>query len=309
MLELYEELIVDILLRLPVKSLLRFRCVSKFWRDLIDSKYFINMHRQQSINSNTNFHLMFQISSNKLCSCSKYFDNVGLKSRHPNELSNDWLTWYKKLPQAPKLEFDLLKNLKALHGFGYDHVHDDYKVLRIFQIFYPDDVNRKNSIIRNQICVYSLQLNSWRHIEDYPYGDRNYEFTDNYSQGCFVNGASHWLAYPLILNEYGFWVQGLEWSIVAFNFEAEKFTTIPHPNANRNGKSFQIENLGGFLRIFEEVCETCYVWVMKQYGVGESWIKLFLFDLHSFKLEYPIVDLDRYVNLLHIIPRTEKNLQ
>ncbi|KAJ0016541.1 hypothetical protein Pint_09685 [Pistacia integerrima] len=79
MLELYEELIVGILLRLSVKSLLRFRCVSKFWRDLIDNKYFINMHYQQSINSNTNFHLLFQISSNKLCSCSKYFDNVGLK--------------------------------------------------------------------------------------------------------------------------------------------------------------------------------------------------------------------------------------
>ncbi|XP_031277873.1 F-box protein CPR1-like [Pistacia vera] len=210
-------------------------------------------------------------------------------------LWNPFTRRYNKLPQAPKLEFDLLKNSKPFEGFGYDHLHDDYKVLRIFQIFYPDDFNRKNSIIRNQICVYSLRLNSWKYIEDYPYGDHNYEFQYNHNRGCFVNGASHWLAYPLILNENGFRVQGLEWSIVAFNFEVEKFSTIPHPNANRNGKSFQIDNLGGFLCISEEVCETCYVWVMKQYGVGESWIKLLSLDLHSFKLEYPIADPDRYV--------------
>ncbi|XP_050224948.2 F-box protein CPR1-like [Mercurialis annua] len=43
----------NILLRLPVESLLRFRCVSKSFCTLIDSSYFINAHIQFSIRTQT----------------------------------------------------------------------------------------------------------------------------------------------------------------------------------------------------------------------------------------------------------------
>ncbi|KAL3503424.1 hypothetical protein ACH5RR_037873 [Cinchona calisaya] len=39
-----EDVLAEILVRLPVKSLIRFRCVSKTWRDLINSTYFADMH-------------------------------------------------------------------------------------------------------------------------------------------------------------------------------------------------------------------------------------------------------------------------
>lgn len=39
-----EETVNDILLRLPVKSLLRFKCVCKSWHDLIKSSSFIKKH-------------------------------------------------------------------------------------------------------------------------------------------------------------------------------------------------------------------------------------------------------------------------
>ncbi|KAK4425975.1 F-box protein CPR1 [Sesamum alatum] len=38
------ELLSEVLTRLPVKSLLRFKCVSKFWVDLINTPYFISSH-------------------------------------------------------------------------------------------------------------------------------------------------------------------------------------------------------------------------------------------------------------------------
>lgn len=44
---LSEDVIVEIVLRLPVKSLLRFRTVSKSWYGYISSRDFIQMHRQQ----------------------------------------------------------------------------------------------------------------------------------------------------------------------------------------------------------------------------------------------------------------------
>jgi hypothetical protein len=47
--ELPEELVLDeILIRLPVKSLLRFKCVSKAWRTAISDPSFIRTHLQLS---------------------------------------------------------------------------------------------------------------------------------------------------------------------------------------------------------------------------------------------------------------------
>ena len=53
-----EDVIVDILARLPVKSLKRFRCVSLSWRSLIHSPQFISSH--------------FSFSKNKTCPLIKY---------------------------------------------------------------------------------------------------------------------------------------------------------------------------------------------------------------------------------------------
>ncbi|XP_047057886.1 putative F-box protein At2g02030 [Lolium rigidum] len=46
--ELLDELVTEILLRLPVKSLLRFKSVSKAWRAIISDPFFIRSHLQQS---------------------------------------------------------------------------------------------------------------------------------------------------------------------------------------------------------------------------------------------------------------------
>lgn len=43
-----EEILVDILKRLPVKSLIRFNCVSKFWNTLISQPYFKKTHLNHS---------------------------------------------------------------------------------------------------------------------------------------------------------------------------------------------------------------------------------------------------------------------
>uniref|UniRef100_A0A6V7QW55 F-box domain-containing protein n=1 Tax=Ananas comosus var. bracteatus TaxID=296719 RepID=A0A6V7QW55_ANACO len=43
-----DELISEVLVRLPVKSLLRFRCVSRTWRSLISDPHLIESHRRRS---------------------------------------------------------------------------------------------------------------------------------------------------------------------------------------------------------------------------------------------------------------------
>ncbi|KAK4737304.1 hypothetical protein R3W88_001001 [Solanum pinnatisectum] len=46
-----EEIIVDILIRLPVPSLLRFKCASKFWKTLISDQYFKAKHYNYAKNN------------------------------------------------------------------------------------------------------------------------------------------------------------------------------------------------------------------------------------------------------------------
>lgn len=46
--ELLDELVLEILIRLPVKSLLRFKLVSKAWRAIISDPLFIRKHLEHS---------------------------------------------------------------------------------------------------------------------------------------------------------------------------------------------------------------------------------------------------------------------
>lgn len=43
-----EELVIEILLKLPVKVLVRLKCVCKSWRSLLDSQFFITQHSKVS---------------------------------------------------------------------------------------------------------------------------------------------------------------------------------------------------------------------------------------------------------------------
>ncbi|GMN36513.1 hypothetical protein TIFTF001_006095 [Ficus carica] len=54
------EIIIDILSRLPVKDLLRYRCVSKPWCSLIDGPDFINLHLKHSLQTNSNLALVIR---------------------------------------------------------------------------------------------------------------------------------------------------------------------------------------------------------------------------------------------------------
>ncbi|CAA2963841.1 F-box CPR30-like [Olea europaea subsp. europaea] len=44
-----QDLVEEVLSRLPVRSILRFTCVSKQWRTINDSPYFIKIHMDRSI--------------------------------------------------------------------------------------------------------------------------------------------------------------------------------------------------------------------------------------------------------------------
>uniref|UniRef100_A0A1S4B203 F-box/kelch-repeat protein At3g06240-like n=1 Tax=Nicotiana tabacum TaxID=4097 RepID=A0A1S4B203_TOBAC len=110
------ELITEILSRLPVKSLLRFRCVSKYWLSLISSPEFAYTHLGIAANSypvkKPRGYVRIVGSVNGLVCLvieEKYF-----------LLWNPSIRKFKKLPDPRGGDY-------IMYGFGYDEFHDDYK--------------------------------------------------------------------------------------------------------------------------------------------------------------------------------------
>ncbi|XVF30440.1 hypothetical protein REPUB_Repub16aG0057700 [Reevesia pubescens] len=152
------DLITDILLRLPVKALLRFRSLSKSFATEIDSPAFIKAHLKQSVQAKSHRNVVYS------------------GTRHMR---------YKKLPvcllKFPTASF---KHASVL-GFGYDYAPNDYKVVRIEQ-YYVD------SFFRIQVWVFSLASNSWRKIQLPNCSGQYFRSLDNH--GVFAGGALHWLS-------------------------------------------------------------------------------------------------------------------
>lgn len=62
-----DELIFEVLSFLPVRSLVRFRCVSKSWKTLISDSTFVKLHLHNSRSQTRNSSLLTIITKNTIC--------------------------------------------------------------------------------------------------------------------------------------------------------------------------------------------------------------------------------------------------
>ncbi|OMO66727.1 Transmembrane protein TauE like protein [Corchorus olitorius] len=142
-----------------------------------------------------------------------------------------------------------------LSGFGFCPKTNQYKVIRTMTwIGY----------------VYTIGIDdSWRRIEDLP-KDNRYASS---SPGVHLNGALHWLT--MIQNPFRL-------EICCFDLNTEKFNFFPLPALLRGGILADLE-----LRVLDD-CLALYrkgddgfsmnIWVMKDYGLEESWSNVFSFN-------------------------------
>ncbi|KAJ6961564.1 F-box protein CPR1-like isoform X2 [Populus alba x Populus x berolinensis] len=303
LMRLFPEIAADILSRLPVKSLKRFRCVSKSWCKEIDSLYFINTHLKRSSQAHTHLSLILRDATN-LCTVdldSPDFTSIKLKN---NPLKSDHCatevmgscngllallnsdfsialynpsTREKKMIPVSPLEFpnDLddskVSSLFNFYGFGHDPINEDYKVVRFIH-FYGDS---PDGFFHCEVKVYSLKSNSWKRIDEYPY-DLRFILPPDYHPRCrrgygvFANSAVHWKATVV-----GKGKENGSDLIVAFDLGAEEFKIIPQPDYSSNEHEMNVGVLGGCLCVFcNKNCKQVEIWVMKEYGVKESWTHL-----------------------------------
>ncbi|PHT49229.1 hypothetical protein CQW23_13437 [Capsicum baccatum] len=164
---LQEEIIMEILSRLPVRSLLRFKCVSKCWMTLISEPYFMLKHRNDAKNyQNSQKFLVsrkdlledeFSLYCSSLssvqhieevqkldcpsngkpwrrCKLHCCYDSLVLIGVfNYRDKTNRLLLWNPSTRESivlPDQKFSLERRW-CTWGLGYDSVSDDYKILKI----------------------------------------------------------------------------------------------------------------------------------------------------------------------------------
>ncbi|XP_059668933.1 F-box/kelch-repeat protein At3g06240-like [Cornus florida] len=321
-----KEVLTEILSRLPAKSLLRFRCVSKSWLSLITSPNFIAIHLNQSHTNNS--HLLikyYSLNPKKERFSLRVDDNdksffelkCPFKTRNNSFfrmvgicnglicLSDDhfgytytiiiWNPAIRKCVNLPKPRvcFHTYGPYMFALGFGFDSRTNDYKVVRIAYLQHRmgswDTSAGVESLLFGggegyifppEVEVFALKTGSWKTIEaNVP----PYNMVEYFWSSAFVNGTIHWLV-------YGKWEgsnQNHRGTIIGFDVGGEVFCelNLPKKLADDNPLNLAIAVFGDTLSVFQYdkrvKIEHCSVWVMKQYGVVESWSKQFNVDLHG----------------------------
>ncbi|XP_059663821.1 F-box protein CPR1-like [Cornus florida] len=169
-----------------------------------------------------------------------------------------------RLPKPPSSLSDRRFPCTVLVGFGFNSCTNDFKVIRMFQFL---DLDTEIFMVPPVAEVYEISTGLSRAISAVPpynmsSGKKSCSY---YDESVFVKGASHWL---LIENPN---------SILSFDMASEVFREVMFPASVANETAMSISIFRESLSLFtydRDLWEYC-IWVMKEYGVVESWTKLF----------------------------------
>ncbi|KAA8532794.1 hypothetical protein F0562_032827 [Nyssa sinensis] len=245
-----EEIIVfDILTRIPVKSLLRFRCVSKLCRSVLRNPSFVNLHLSRSMTDRFDGFGLFVSAYNKhsselhLLSAS----HCGGATTHlftlPNSNSDPCVSLHlnglflvhrtgfscinpsiyicnpstreiAKLPSTGPIVYSPSVQ-HVCYNLGLDLSTNEYKVLniRVRNLRCPEKMQAECEI-------FTLSTNSWRKIDPvFPFDVKGQDCFHGWcKESLCVNGIIHWMI----------WSKKV---IVAFDLKEEKFRVLPLPPA------------------------------------------------------------------------------
>lgn len=149
-------------------------------------------------------------------------------------------------------------------GFGYDKVHDDYKVVVIFSSMVKANF---------QAMIYSLKSDSMKRLKDFKSGVRYCGLAK------FVNRKLHWITR-----------RRRSCGITSIDLVDEKWGKVELPCSYKEG-DLTLGVLGSDLFVLCKIHHSTHfdVWVMKEYGVKESWTKLYTIRCpEHYKLAQPL---------------------
>ncbi|XP_004298221.1 PREDICTED: uncharacterized protein LOC101305660 [Fragaria vesca subsp. vesca] len=163
----------------------------------------------------------------------------------------------------PKSVEELVFQSCSAFGFGFSPISDVYKVVvftksTLFEVKSPREFRLSRG--PEKVTVLTVGSGSWRHIEDSVMGEFDHQ------SGIFLNGYLHWIGRTTLVGSR---------FIYAFCIESESFKELPLPpwTVDSNKTRCNLGVLNGCLSIIVDLDCNVNVWVMKDYGVKESWAK------------------------------------
>ncbi|KAL3726859.1 hypothetical protein ACJRO7_031716 [Eucalyptus globulus] len=296
-----EDVVVDILLRLPAKSLVRFKCVCKRWRSLISDRAFAKWHLQrlkagdlipsqriiigggigplktvdyEALDGGGEGRVVVPHGikplreSRIVGSCDGLLCLIG-----PSNfvIYNPTTREYIELPGSDFVDqatlFSGARN-NSFYGFGYDSQSDDYKIALVV----GDVVEVENG----KVAIFSLKSCSWRMtMIEVPFQEEGVECC---GPALYWKGALHWHVYVWNTNEEGFS------AIMSFDLSEEKFhQVLPVPPIDEDILLLGLEIHGANLFIYNTAQNPrIEAWMTDEYGIGARWEKWFSIDSEAF---------------------------
>ncbi|KAI4298895.1 hypothetical protein L6164_032408 [Bauhinia variegata] len=317
-LELPVQILYDILAKLPVRSIFCCRCVCKTFRKLVTDAYFANLYISRAPTSFvvvTEQLRLFWIECfsgphclNPASSSASRFAEVGNPSSSEtlgsgidqignqiDRLEEKFTKRYIRLEIDMKLvnscngflclyhsdmenrnlyylcnpilgEFVMLPptlsdghQFLGFSAFGYDPKSKKYKILQLVQ--------KLDKVVGE---LYTLGENSWRIIEE----NAAHAKPESSFQPS-VNGALHWVTDSSKSSEM----------IYSFDLHTDEFKPVAPPS-HLDVKKISWSSVG----VLEGCLCLCYVsegtvfeaWLMKEYGIKETWTQKFTIDINSY---------------------------
>ena len=196
------------------------------------------------------------------------------------QMTNTCVFWnpttdeFKVLPSSPFLyQSSHTEPEVTYHGFGYDHVRDDYKVVRwiSFYIITDDEEPWQEYLDFEPIWllweIYSLRSNSWRKL------DIEMPFCWPVNKKLHLEGVCHWITQMDDKNTS----DQESPRVVSFDLCNEVFLTTPLPSDIVESLDFMcltLLNEAIAVIIYDETT-TFQISILGELGVKESWTKIF----------------------------------
>ncbi|XP_059283117.1 F-box/kelch-repeat protein At3g23880-like [Lycium ferocissimum] len=310
----------EIFCRLPVESLLRFRCVSNQWCSLISSQDFISTHLSHSLSVTSNATPLillrhFSLEPSNQEHYSVYFD--------PSKTENLTLVKELKFPFKTRSghHFRVVGFCNGLFCLSDDIVEETYTIIlwnpairrsitlpnphvqfgsykshiclgfgfdqkthdhKVMRIAYLHDNHGANTVLPPKVEVYSLSTGLWKTVNS---KDIHCKIIERFYTSVYLSGAIHWISYTE--NEGGEFTN----SLLVFDLSEEKFSEIGFPREliHVSPTDLSVSLCGGQISMIwfekcwdcDESWDRCAVWVMNQYGELESWTKKFVLVLEG----------------------------
>ncbi|WJX90760.1 hypothetical protein P8452_72627 [Trifolium repens] len=296
------ELVIQILLRLSMKSLIRYKCVCKSWFSFISDPNFANSqfhlsqsihnrrilcpsrlyHKYQSIDFESSINKSTSLNLNGIPQSTYGIDPLEIKgscrgficlqhrSKSKFYLWNPSTGFRRPIPFSHFYSTFQADRFTHLFGFGYDKSRDDY-LLVLFSL----------NNLSSHLEFFSLRDNKWTEIEG-PHIRCRIPYL-NPKPGTLFNGAIHWLAYRRDL------MVGPK-VIVVFDLMGRKLLdmSLPH-DLDHVHRIYDLLVSGEFLSLCAKQYDnhgyyTCKfeMWMMKDYKLHSSWTKILDVDYPTF---------------------------